>query len=196
MKHLISASLVLSISLSGCSGGSGSEGDVGTDAPADAPSDTTAEVPTDAAPDPDAGEDFPPDTAADTPSDTAADTTEDTAIDTTADTAVDTATDTAADTGTDAPTDTGTDPGCDPCYVGGSYVSGCTAMCGGFAGTPCPDTTVLTCVYATGSDAGICIPTVNLGCSVDADCACFPHFSICTTTRWTCASGSCSVACI
>jgi hypothetical protein len=192
MKDSISAALALLIALAGCSGGSGNEGDAGTETPADTPADTTADVPPDAPADPDAAEDTSPDAATDTGTDTAVDTTTDTA----ADTAVDTAADTAVDTGTDASTDTATDPSCDPCYVGGSYVSGCTAMCGGFAGTPCPDTTVLTCVYATGSDAGICIPTVNLGCSVDADCACFPHFSICTTTRWTCASGSCSVACI
>lgn len=183
MRRLLTttAGLVLAFALHGCSRGSGTEGDTSTDTAGDTSVDTVLDV----QPDPGADPDAPVDTA----EDPAPDTSTDPGTDPPADTVVDTLVDTVTDPGTDSPCS-------DPCYVSGTYVSGCTAMCGGFAGTPCPDTTVLTCVYARGSDAGICIPTVNLGCTIDADCSCFPHFSICTTSRWTCSGGSCAVACI
>jgi len=176
-----------------CSGGSDREADAdtGTDTLHDTAADTAGEPVGDTVEDtsaePDAAEDPVPDTVADTALDSSADTG--------TDTGTDTGMDTGMDTGTDAPVDVPTDSPCsDPCYVGGVYVTGCTAMCGGFAGTPCPAVT-LTCVYASGSDAGICIPTANLVCSTTPECTCFPPASICTTSTWTCSGGECRVAC-
>lgn len=175
-----------------CSGGKSRTGDAdtGTDPALDEASDTTVDPGPEASPDPG------PDPTGDPTEESHADAVPDTVPDGDPDTGGDAASDPPAEP--DAPVDLATDGPCsDPCYVGGSYVTGCTAMCGGFAGTPCPTTTPpLTCVYAGGTDAGICIPTANLPCSSDVECSCFPAFSICTgATLWSCPSGSCSLTC-
>jgi hypothetical protein len=169
--------------LAACSGGSRSEGDA----------DTSEDTAVDTAPD--TAADTPPDAPADTGADTAPDPGDD-AADASGDTEPDTAPDAGEDPGEDAPADPATDPPCsDPCTVGGAHVAGCTEMCGGFAGTPCRSSD-LACVYVTGSDAGICIPTVSLGCSGDGECSCFPPSGICTATGWACVAGSCTPGCI
>lgn len=187
--------------------------EVATDPATDPTADPTADPVTDAVADaiPDGVEDTPEDLAADAEDDPVTEPEEDSEADPAADPSIEPYPDPRPDTSTeprpdpsiepypdprpDPSHDTGGDGACvDPCTI--STVSGCGADCGGFAGTPCPHSS-LTCVYPTGVTAGICIPTSALGCSTDVDCACFPSFHLCTSgTTWSCSSGSCSLSCV
>jgi hypothetical protein len=200
MRHAIPA-LVLLVAL-GCSGGTKSEGDADTGT--DVEDDPAGEASTDPGTDP--GEETAPDAVVDASDEPAVDPDEDTGTDPVTET-TDPGTEPSPDPRPDPTiepypdprpdphTDPALDGACvDPCAV--STVSGCGADCGGFAGTPCPHSS-LTCVYPTGVTAGICIPTSALGCSTDVDCACFPSFHICTSgTTWSCRSGSCGLSCV
>jgi hypothetical protein len=203
--RLIIMALCCALAL-GCSGKSDGTGDPDADTTVDSIPDTvldTAEDTLEDAP----TDTTPEDTAEDTAEDTLTDTADDTAVeDTTPDPTEDTETDTADDIVADTSIDTGVEPDVtdvideficsDPCKVGGVTHSGCMAGCGGFVGTPCPSSD-LTCVYPASATAGFCIPTVNLDCSTDANCECFPAIAICSPGRsvWTCPSGTCALDC-
>jgi hypothetical protein len=123
--------------------------------------------------------------------------------DTDADTDVDSDTDSDGDTDTDEDTDT-LDDCPDPCLAeNDDYIPGCGEECGGMADIQCTGED-LECAYVISvlDGMGLCLPTDEVSCDDDDDCACLAvlEHNLCETfgePHWVCETGlgACAIQC-